>query len=283
MSMAQRTDEMTRATNVGTAKLEKIGELMRRHSKEASISTKQISSTMDSAYDNLRNQLQALSGAYEKAETGMSALAGSMGSRATEIDVVTTKALGKINHWDKLVRESANILGQTAEEVNKQAETVTEALKEQTEEMKLTVGDASELVVALKAHTKEAGLDDFLRRATFISERLQSLAVDMSRLMETSITENDWKRFNKGEKGLFVRKMLGFREKARLASIKQRYQNDQEFRNYVSRYLDEFKSFLAEANKRDQQGVLSTIFLSSDMGKLYMVLTQALGREILAN
>jgi len=135
----------------------------------------------------------------------------------------------------------------------------------------------------LKAHAKEAGLDDFLRRATFISERLQSLAVDMSRLMETSISEDDWKRFNKGEKGLFVRKMLGFREKARLASIKQRYQSDQEFRNYVSRYLDEFKNFLAEARKRDQQGVLSTIFLSSDMGKLYMVLTQALGREILAD
>ncbi|NQU56481.1 MAG: hypothetical protein HQ513_04545, partial [Rhodospirillales bacterium] len=70
-------------------------------------------------------------------------------------------------------------------------------------------------------------------------------------------------------------------EKARLASIKQRYQNDQEFRNYVSRYMDEFKNFLSEARKRDQQGVLSTIFLSSDMGKLYMVLTQALGRELL--
>ena len=75
----------------------------------------------------------------------------------------------------------------------------------------------------------------------------------------------------------------GFREKARLASIKQRYQNDQEFRNYVSRYMDEFKNFLSEARKRDQQGVLSTIFLSSDMGKLYMVLTQALGRDLLAD
>ena len=75
--------------------------------------------------------------------------------------------------------------------------------------------------------------------------------------------------------------MLGFREKTRLASIKERFQNEQEFRNYVSRYLDEFKGFLSEARKRDQQGVLSTIFLSSDMGKLYMVLTQALGRELL--
>ena len=180
-----------------------------------------------------------------------------------------------------LVRESSDILGKTVHEVNAQGQKVTETLSKKTKEMKLVVGDASELLAALKANAKEAGMDDFLRRATFISERLQSLAVDMSRLMETSISEEDWTRFNKGEKGIFVRKILGFREKTRLVSIKQRYQSDQEFRNYVSRYLDEFKSFLDEARKRDQQGVLSTIFLSSDMGKLYMVLTKALDRELL--
>jgi len=101
--------------------------------------------------------------------------------------------------------------------------------------------------------------------------------------METTITEDDWRRFNKGEKGVFVRKMLGFREKSRLASVKQRYQEDNEFRGYVSRYMDEFKGFLNEARKRDHQGVLGTIFLSSDMGKLYMVLTQALGRDLLSD
>ena len=236
---------------------------------------------MDGAYDTLRKQLNELTGAYEKADAGISSLAGSIGERANEISMVTGKALGQINHWDKLVRESSEILDKTANQVNKQGKSVTNALIKQTQEMKLAVGDASELLVALKAHVKEAGTDDFLRRATFISERLQSLAVDMSRLMETSISEEDWTRFNKGEKGIFVRKILGFREKTRLASIKQRYQNDQEFRNYVSRYLDEFKSFLDEARKRDKQGVLSTIFLSSDMGKLYMVLIKALDRDLL--
>jgi len=237
---------------------------------------------MDGAYESLRKQINELSGVYEKADAGMSSLAGSIGERANEISEVTGKALGQISHWDKLVRESSDILGKTVNKVSVQGQQVTKALNQQTEEIKLAVGDASELIAALKANAKEAGLDDFLRRATFISERLQSLAVDMSRLMETTISEEDWSRFNKGEKGIFVRKILGFREKTRLVSIKQRYQSDQEFRNYVSRYLDEFKSFLEEARKRDQQGVLSTIFLSSDMGKLYMVLTKALDRELLA-
>ncbi|MEE8350648.1 MAG: hypothetical protein V3R37_00435 [Rhodospirillales bacterium] len=42
----------------------------------------------------------------------------------------------------------------------------------------------------------------------------------MSRVLETQLTEDDWQRFNRGETSVFVRKMLGFRDKARLGAIK---------------------------------------------------------------
>jgi len=121
-----------------------------------------------------------------------------------------------------------------------------------------------------------------MHQSSFINERLQSLAVDMNRVLETQISEDDWQRFNRGEKGVFVRKMLGFREKVKLASIKEKYQTDSEFRDYVSRYLTEFEVVLDEAKKRDQEGLLKSTFLSSDVGKVYMLLARALGRDIQA-
>ena len=104
----------------------------------------------------------------------------------------------------------------------------------------------------------------------------------MNRVLETQISEDDWQRFNRGEKGVFVRKMLGFREKVKLASIKEKYQTDSEFRDYVSRYFTEFEVVLNEAKKRDQEGLLKGTFLSSDVGKVYMLLARALGRDIQA-
>ena len=139
--------------------------------------------------------------------------------------------------------------------------------------------EAATLLDDLKAETHQVGVDDFLRRASFISERLQSIAVDMNRVLETRLSEDDWRRFNKGEKGVFVRKMLGFREKSKLATISKKYEDDGEFREYVSRYISQFDAMLAEAKKRDHDAVLSTIFLSSDMGKVYMLLARAIGRE----
>ena len=108
-----------------------------------------------------------------------------------------------------------------------------------------------------------------MRRASFISRSLQSLAVDLARVMEVQITEDDWRRYNRGEKGVFVSKMLGFREKAKLAAIRQKHREDPQFRDYVDRYLAQFDDMLKEAKERDLDGVLSTALLTSDMGKLH--------------
>ena len=75
--------------------------------------------------------------------------------------------------------------------------------------------------------------------------------------------EEDWRRFNRGERGIFVRKILGFREKNRLAAISEKYREDGEFRDYVTRYMGQFENLLQESKKRDHEGVLATTFLSS--------------------
>ena len=108
---------------------------------------------------------------------------------------------------------------------------------------------------------------------------LQSLAIDMNRILETELSEDDWQRYSKGEKGLFVRKMLGMRERSRLAAVAQRYREDSEFREYVNRYIAQFEGALGEAKKRDMDGVLATTFLTADVGKVYMLLIRAIGRE----
>ena len=102
----------------------------------------------------------------------------------------------------------------------------------------------------------------------------------VKRARATAPTRTHGARGRRREKGIFIRKMLGFKEKSRLAAIRQKYQEDGEFMQYVDRYLSQFDSFLKEAKKRDHREVLSTTFLSSDMGKVYMLLARALGRDI---
>ena len=219
---------------------------------------------------------------YNQAEQGINSLSKAIGQRAHELSRVTEVALGKVATWDERVRSHSDALSQITASVAQRASQVTQAVENQTVKMRQASDETNAILKALQERKQEAGLAYFMHQSSFFSERLQSLAVDMNRVLETQISEDDWQRFNRGEKGVFVRKMLGFREKAKLTSIKEKYQTDSEFRDYVSRYFTEFEVVLDEAKKRDQEGLLKSTFLSSDVGKVYMLLARALGRDIQA-
>ena len=152
---------------------------------------------------------------------------------------------------------------------------------DQTRDMREVINESGALVELLKERSEQASMSDFMQNAKFVNERLESLAVDMNRVLETSISEEEWRRFNKGDASIFVRKMLGFRERTKLNIVREKYQQDSEFRDYVTRYLTDFNDLLNQVSKLDQASVLRTTFFSSDVGKVYLLLSRALGREVI--
>ena len=191
---------------------------------------------------------------------------------------MSRQALDQVSAWTQVAR-SAETTAANAERVSDQARQIGEGLQRQTADMREATREAQDVLRILNERRRQAGTQEFLRDATSVMERLQSLAIDMSRILETELSEEDWQRYSKGEKGLFVRKMLGMRERSRLAIISQRYREDAEFREYVNRYITQFEGALGEAKKRDIDGVLPTTFLTADVGKVYMLLLRAIGRE----
>ena len=191
---------------------------------------------------------------------------------------MSRQALEQVAAWTQVAR-NAEAIAANSERVSEQARQIGEGLQRQTTDMRDASREAQEVLRVLNERRRQTGVQEFLRDATFVMERLQSVAVDMNRVLETEITEEDWRRYNKGEKGVFVRKMLGMREKPRLAAIEQKFREDGEFREHVNRYLAQFENLLGEAKKRDIDGVLATTFLTADIGKVYMLLTRALGRD----
>ena len=119
---------------------------------------------------------------------------------------------------------------------------------------------------------------EFLRASRFIIEDLNSTAIDLNRLLDTAGSQKLWSRLARGDKGIFVRTML--QDDARHARdvIKSKFEQDDTFRKYAQRYLDHFERLLNEANESDPENLLSTTFLSADIGKLYLLLARSVGR-----
>ena len=68
------------------------------------------------------------------------------------------------------------------------------------------------------------------------------------------------------------------KDRFQIPQIEDRYESDEEFRNKVTRYMNQFESLLTQATDCDQEQVLSATFLTADVGKLYLLLSRSLGR-----
>ena len=102
--------------------------------------------------------------------------------------------------------------------------------------------------------------------------------MDIGRIFNANIDEKAWRDFHAGDQSIFVRKILKNLDKHQMASIKNKFEDDGDFREYVTRYLAEFESLLSQARNSDHMDVLTGTFTSSEVGKLYLVLARSLGR-----
>ena len=55
------------------------------------------------------------------------------------------------------------------------------------------------------------------------------------------------------------------------------YRDNGEFRVYVNRYISQFDKMIESAKRSEQGGVMGASFMTSDAGKVYLILRAALG------
>ena len=121
--------------------------------------------------------------------------------------------------------------------------------------------------------------DLFLKTARFIVEDLDSTAIDLTRVLHNEVPEVDWKRYVRGDRGVFTRNLLRSKPTSVTAAITEKIRTNPDMRYYVMRYVDQFDRLLGESQGADPENLLHSTFMTADVGKLYILLCHALGRD----
>jgi uncharacterized protein YoxC len=120
----------------------------------------------------------------------------------------------------------------------------------------------------------------FLGSAKFIMESLHSVTVDIMRHIKAGqIDERDMKAFEKGDLTIFTKRLVEIGERFPDAMVRDKFTSDTQFRTYVQRYLRQFEELFEQAQENDHGGIMSATFMSSEIGKLYLLLCKAVGRN----
>ncbi len=120
--------------------------------------------------------------------------------------------------------------------------------------------------------------DGFARRMALLTESLNSAAIDVAKILSNEVTDTAWQNYLKGDRGVFTRRAVRLLNQQESRVIARQYDDDSEFRTQVNRYIHDFESMMRVLLSTRDGHVISVTLLSSDVGKLYVALAQAIER-----
>ena len=116
------------------------------------------------------------------------------------------------------------------------------------------------------------------RPARHSLESLDSLSVDIARMIDHDAAAELWDRYKRGERNVFTRRLYTMQGQKTFDEIRKKYRGDREFKQTVDRYIGEFERLLEEVSRDDRGQVVARTYLTSETGKVYTMLAHAAGR-----
>jgi hypothetical protein len=170
-------------------------------------------------------------------------------------------------------------------EISTAAERAVEAAHKATDRLMrqmITIADTTSSIEAriaeARAEVQEADGNSFSRRVALLVESLNSTAIDVAKILSNDVTDTAWTAYLKGDRGIFTRRAVRLLDTGEAREIARHYEEDLEFRNQVNRYIHDFEAMLRDILANRDGTPLGVTLLSSDMGKLYVALAQAIER-----
>lgn len=176
----------------------------------------------------------------------------------------------------RMLAEQVTAVASASQAATMQAGLASRSFEEKAASLEAAARHAAETAVKLESTSRESRDRRFLASAAEVAAGLNSMALDLHRLLDAEATETNWQRYLSGDRGIFTRRLVNKSNRRRIAGA---YHSDGDFRRHVDQYIGEFETVLAAAIDTDHEGLLTGIFVSADVGKLYLVLCDALDRD----
>ncbi len=128
-------------------------------------------------------------------------------------------------------------------------------------------------------HKRESDSEAFARRVALLIDSMHSASIDVSKILSDEVDEKAWDSYLKGDRGVFTRRAARLIGSSESKPIRAHYELDGEFQQSVNRYIHDFEAMLRRVVAERDGGAIAVTLMSSDMGKLYAALSDALDRR----
>ena len=176
------------------------------------------------------------------------------------------------------VEEQMSLIAQRAEQAIAAARQATADLTAEVAQISAATLGLEDQIEDAKDAAVRGDSAQFARRMGRLVEALNSNAINVSQILSTEVTEAAWGAYLRGERGIFTRRAVKLASSTEAREIRRLYTDDDAFQAQVNQYIHDFEAMLRNVMATRDGDVFSVTLLSSDAGKLYVTLAQAIER-----
>ena len=221
--------------------------------------------------------VQVREAAAHAAERAREAMAAVIPEAAANLSDATREAL------EQVIRSGIEDRLREVESVAARAVETARAATDRLTQQMLSLGQSA---TALERHLEEKEVsirekdsEAFARRVALLIDSMHSASIDVGKILADEIDERAWDSYLKGNRGVFTRRAVKLLDGSEAKAIRAYYENDGEFQQSVNRYVHDFEAMLRRVVAERDGGIMAVTLMSSDTGKLYAALAQAIDRR----
>jgi len=221
--------------------------------------------------------VQVKEAAAHAAERARQAIEATIPESAAKLSHASREAL------EKVIRESIEDRLREVENVAARAVDSARAASDRLSQQMLNIGQSA---AALEQHINRTGQEQrerdseaFARRVSLLIDSMHSAAIDVGKILSDEIDDKAWGAYLKGNRGVFTRRAVRLIGGSESRALTAHYEADAEFQRSVNSYVHDFEAMLRRVLAERDGGMIAVTLMSSDMGKLYAALAQAIDKR----
>lgn len=191
-------------------------------------------------------------------------------------------ALEAVERFSHTVRQSMDRnAGEISQRLDVLGSHTKQTLEQLSQDTAAQLKGGEEMLQRVRALTKRINEDtssDLIKSSSLIIDALNSGAIDISKALRSDLSDEDWNKYLAGDKSLFTRKTVELVSKSQRDAIRAKMEEDADLKSAAQNYLKDFELLMSRAMAGGEPTSFSVALISSDVGKLYVTLSQAMRR-----
>lgn len=270
--------QLSKRANNAYDKVKGLGENLKALSHQLEEATSMSAKHFENSGDKLRASINEIAANAERISNEIRSSGEVFLKQSGVLVAATDDTLQKVGEVMNTLNKNAAEFNAKGTEIIQNSSSFTEMYTKQLKILNETSFKAEKEISNLEKLYQGMKTDTFLRDASAIIEKMETIAVDINRIFNPTVEEEIWKKYYNGDTSAFVRYLAKAMNKNQVMAIRKEFEQNLEFRNLVTRYLSDFETLVTKARNNERSGILLSVISGADVGKLYYILAKSLDK-----